>query len=416
MTKRLWSRQSSSFANPRIFDLLDGLDPSPALYSPLRLSQQNGSANACKASPDGTKAILQGGHPSASTDTYIVTDTEALTAQQVTLAAGSHYGADISNTHYAVCSTISKLTVATLAGVTVPLQDVGTMGTTITCAFSPDGTKLAVRHSTAPGLREYNLLDGTYRNATSITYGNISASGQRIIYTKSGNYICFSYDGQSGNEVTVLNASDLSVAFYKSGSVWSYSGSLIQDPLDDDSFLLSSMVPSGYETRAQVARIDCTTGNHALLPSRVKGLGIPSMAADASSNRLYVSHDPWVRDGITRHMSWLHLDTLEWGEPIDHGLFGSDTHQNNMMIITGSNPYRITGSVRDVSNAPAARIVRAYRRSDGKLVGSTLSDATTGDYTLWLPDAGPFDVQFMTESGEQLNDLFYARSEPELVG
>jgi len=406
---------SVSFGNPRAFDLLQGLDPSPALYSPLSFSQQTGNPNRWVASPDGTKAILSGGNVNSSTETYLVTDTEMLTAQQVTLASGGHYGSAISNTHYAVCSATSKLTVATFAGVTVPLQDVGTMGTTLCCAFSPDGTKLAVRHSTSPGFREYNILDGTYRNAGAITYGSISDLESHVTYTASGDYIVFTHSTSSNNSVTVLNASDLSVAFYMTGIAWWYSCCPIPDPLNGHSVFVC-IHSWANSTSKQIARINCATGVDTPLPSPVTNLSITAIAADPSENRLYASHGPWTRDGKSRRISWLHLDTLAWGPPVEHGLYGADTHQRNKMIVTGANPYRITGSVRDVSNAPAARVVRAYRRSDGKLVGSTISDAASGDYTLWLPDAGPFDVQFMTESGEQLNDLFYARSEPELVG
>lgn len=78
-------------------------------------------------------------------------------------------------------------------------------------------------------------------------------------------------------------------------------------------------------------------------------------------------------------------------------------------------PYKITGTVRNVSNVPVERKVRAYRRSDGELVAETMSNASTGNYTLKVYDPGPFDVQFLTADGELLNDLFYAKSEPQAV-
>ncbi|RRD41615.1 carboxypeptidase regulatory-like domain-containing protein [Comamonadaceae bacterium OH3737_COT-264] len=81
-------------------------------------------------------------------------------------------------------------------------------------------------------------------------------------------------------------------------------------------------------------------------------------------------------------------------------------------IIT-TTPHRIRGAVRDVNNQPVARVVRAYKRDTGVLMAQTVSDAVTGDYTLKVYDAGPYDVQFMTAPGEQLNDLFFSRTEPE---
>lgn len=71
--------------------------------------------------------------------------------------------------------------------------------------------------------------------------------------------------------------------------------------------------------------------------------------------------------------------------------------------------------MRDVSNTPVARKVRAFRRSNGELVAETTSNASTGNYVLKVYDPGPFDVQFLVESGELLNDLLYAKSEPQAV-
>ncbi len=85
------------------------------------------------------------------------------------------------------------------------------------------------------------------------------------------------------------------------------------------------------------------------------------------------------------------------------------------MVITHNTPYKITGTVRDISNNPVARVVRAHRRSDGELAAQTTSDAATGNYDLRVSDIGPFDVQFMAAAGELLNDLFFAQTEPQPV-
>jgi hypothetical protein len=77
--------------------------------------------------------------------------------------------------------------------------------------------------------------------------------------------------------------------------------------------------------------------------------------------------------------------------------------------------YKITGTVRDKNNAPAARTIIAFDRETNTPMAKTTSDATTGDYRLILPDAGPYDVQFMALDGENLNDLFFARTIPEPI-
>lgn len=50
-------------------------------------------------------------------------------------------------------------------------------------------------------------------------------------------------------------------------------------------------------------------------------------------------------------------------------------------------PLQLIGTVKDSSNAFAARTVRAYRRSDGALAGSTTSNGTTGAFSVSALDA-----------------------------
>lgn len=47
---------------------------------------------------------------------------------------------------------------------------------------------------------------------------------------------------------------------------------------------------------------------------------------------------------------------------------------------------KLSGTVKDSANSPAARTVRAYRRSDGALSGSVVSNATTGAFSIDTPD------------------------------
>ena len=90
----------------------------------------------------------------------------------------------------------------------------------------------------------------------------------------------------------------------------------------------------------------------------------------------------------------------------------SGTGPSSCWAFVNTTPYELTGTVRDINNAPAARTVRAIRRSNGVITAQTVSDATTGNYRLKLSDPGPFDVQFMAADGELLNDIIFAKSEP----
>lgn len=46
--------------------------------------------------------------------------------------------------------------------------------------------------------------------------------------------------------------------------------------------------------------------------------------------------------------------------------------------------YRIAGSVRDLDDAPVARVVRAYERASGRMQGETTSSATDGAFDLMV--------------------------------
>lgn len=66
----------------------------------------------------------------------------------------------------------------------------------------------------------------------------------------------------------------------------------------------------------------------------------------------------------------------------------------------------IEGVVRDDTNTPCSRTVRAYRRDTGALVGSTVSDATLGTYRIGCPTLDEVYRIVLDDSGGTLyNDL-----------
>lgn len=48
-------------------------------------------------------------------------------------------------------------------------------------------------------------------------------------------------------------------------------------------------------------------------------------------------------------------------------------------------PTRLSGTAKDSSNAPASRVIRAYRRTGGALIGTATSDPTTGAWSIDAP-------------------------------
>lgn len=67
--------------------------------------------------------------------------------------------------------------------------------------------------------------------------------------------------------------------------------------------------------------------------------------------------------------------------------------------------YTLSGTVRDATNALAARKVAAYREDTNALVGTTTSDATTGVYSIETPADTAHTLVFYPALGESLNAL-----------
>ena len=71
----------------------------------------------------------------------------------------------------------------------------------------------------------------------------------------------------------------------------------------------------------------------------------------------------------------------------------------------------IQGEVRDIDGLVASRRVRAYVRSSGDKCAETTSSAIDGTYELKVYEGDvEYDIQFMADPLENLNDLFYART------
>lgn len=67
--------------------------------------------------------------------------------------------------------------------------------------------------------------------------------------------------------------------------------------------------------------------------------------------------------------------------------------------------HSVSGVVYDDTSAPCARVVRAYRRSDGALVDQTVSDAVTGAYELICTSDEVDRVVLDDDAGTLHNDL-----------
>lgn len=73
-------------------------------------------------------------------------------------------------------------------------------------------------------------------------------------------------------------------------------------------------------------------------------------------------------------------------------------------------PWHILGTVKDNTTSPLARVVRAYNRASGMMVGSTISSAVTGEFQIEVPAmAADYYVVALDEAGGTQNAQIYDR-------
>lgn len=375
-------------------------------------------------SPDKTKLILKGSSNTAN-EYFIYKD-----LSQLNVASASVNGLKssfafpnqiqfvaVSNTYYALTNTSTTLYVYRWSDLGLEAVNITGLGNIRRIGFSPDGTKLAVAHETSPFVRIYNTADWSFINASGTPRVGVfigwSPDSTKVLIggesTTASTIRMWYINATTGVSTTVSSPSS---QHYFNGQARS-----IIDPLDPtDSIIFTSGTISTSTIYAKMNRYKFSTDTW----TRSTGTG-----TNALQNRSLI-HDPLnnlllVVTDNTRYVSYYDTTTLELLETLsaerlanERSSLGSYLYDPNIDIgiVDTGGLYQITGTVRDINNAPAARDVYAYRRADNLLMAKTTSDAVTGDYVLKLPDEGPYDIQFRTATGESLNDLFYARAVP----
>ena len=85
--------------------------------------------------------------------------------------------------------------------------------------------------------------------------------------------------------------------------------------------------------------------------------------------------------------------------------------QGRAVAFVSAGGLTLRGEVRDIDGYVASRRVRVYERATGELCAETVSSPVDGSYEVQVYEGNvPYDVQFMADDLENLNDLFYARS------
>lgn len=65
----------------------------------------------------------------------------------------------------------------------------------------------------------------------------------------------------------------------------------------------------------------------------------------------------------------------------------------------------VSGVIKDDTDTECDRVVRIYRRSDGHLIGETISDAGDGTFALDAPDEEVQRIVLDDDAGTLYNDL-----------
>ena len=223
-------------------------------------------------------------------------------------------------------------------------------------AWSPDGSKLAVAHSTSPFMTVYNTSDWS------------KMANPASLPTDIGNAVAFSPDNSkialamaSAPWIRVFNASDLSNA------------SVVPSVSSAGSANTIAYSPDG--TRLAVG---ITSAPYLKIYNTADGSeqSVPTLGGQVYS------------------VSWVHDDELLIGSSAQPKLtvWKPSAGTTKTLTFIGNictgvaakkyTPKTISGSIKDINDNGVLRTVRAYRRSTGELVGESTSNAATGLYSI----------------------------------
>ena len=407
--------QADGFLRMQLRQGLDAILEPSAYRVPFTLSASQTYPMRISVSPDQTRILVAGGSSTSNSFfTYPDSLDQTTTVRPVATYGGTIYAASASNTHYAVAGGSPYLYVfdwATHALVTVSTTGLGQVNDV---CFSPDGSKLAVAHSTAPFLRVYDTTAWTYVDAST------SAGNTRL-------NVCWSSDGTlvfamggANPQFTVYNAalSTRHVATNDGNRAGQGYPTIIAHPSKPKACIACA----GNSTTSSIHKLweyDYATTTFTNIIAGGTSSPVYRFVYDARKNEIFfvqiVSTKPIIRKFPVATYTEV-TGTVEAGlAHLVQCMGGSNSSPFYGMATVLRSVGQITGTVRDITNTPNDREVDAYRRSDGLIMARTVSDGTTGNYTLNLPDTADYDVQFKIESGELLNDLFFARAVPAAV-
>jgi len=419
----------------RLLELRDGLDPQP-LPIPRqeagRMDAQGAYRNPHCAAQSPDKRYLALVNQENNSDRVLLFDTwqDDFWQQPKRFAQGNtaYYGVALSQTRLALFGEgVPFLQLLDRQSMQViPDFDAQMNGYCLAAAFSPDGQYLAALVGRGSGvrLRRYDLTASgfPYTQSAQTVYSyercflDYSPDGQYLVWAYASSEAPRYWNAQSLEWVSFLNQNNIRNQGYHCTCRAFVGDTLYLGYLNANVPVARVTLGDDYQYTPLPA-LNSADGEVAL------NAGVLDMVYDAAAQRMWVWHT------LARSQGARDFAVLSWFDPnedapVMHPV-GSETwpfpllakyhsdYGNGRMLLLQRGLGEVRGTVRDVDNAPAARVVRAYARQSGRLLAQTVSDAATGDYKMTLPDTQPVDVQFQAADGELLNDLLYARVIPD---
>ncbi|WEM34249.1 hypothetical protein [Xanthomonas phage X1] len=376
-----------------------------------------------KLAPDQTKGVYSHSNTTANVHRYFDVTTTGLNPTNATAAFAGFINDSFAGQDYYgwVGSTSSFINAFRWSDHSlITLVKTG-LGEVYSCSLHPNGYHLAVTHGTTPFLRLYDLRDGSYVDAASahLNYSTCkwTPDGTALVSVSSSSPYVSKWNPSITTRTSISTSSAYShSSSYVGGYQYGYGAVKGIDHWTKPGAVLMSVCSLG--NAPYLFEVDTVTNTITNVPSGNTEY-LYWAAYDSKFNKLYTYQGT---NGYTTVQNFRRFNgTTYVEEPMVSApqslVSSSSTGTSCALMIVSAKTGTITGTVRDVNNNPAARKIRAYRRSDGLLVAETTSDGTTGNYTIITPtsDTEAYDVQFVTNNGELLNDLFYARTTPAAV-
>lgn len=242
--------------------------------------------------------------------------------------------------------------------------------------FTKDGTHLIIGLEVSPFIAIYNLVTGDrLPNPTQLP----AAGVDWVELSPDGSFVALSI-GSSAIQY-VYKTSDWSAI-----SLGSLSGSLKKAKWNSDGSRLAQSTSSSPHLRIWDVSGDNFTARTVAATEASPGGGI-----------VWLDDDTILMQTDTRYMIY-NISTNAWKYAFT-GYYPS-TSNLGLFLYPGGARRKFAGSVKNGEGSPLSREIIAFDRESGRIIGKTLSDASTGNFELQVWSNLPAVVYAVGQGGE----------------